>query len=131
MAKHVDSPTEGESETNDMNREENIMTNSYSLSPMAQHLLMLAATGEGETSGFIDTYRRRAGNTPVEVPEEPGYPSPALGRATKELVDRGLAVQLRPRHLRDRKGAQLTQQGHQLAEQIAQTQLPENRTGAP
>ena len=72
------------------------MTSRQSLPPMAVKILMLAANGEGDTAGFIDTYRRHTGGTPIEVPEEVGYPSPTLEGAVNELVDRGLATKITP-----------------------------------
>ena len=86
---------------------------------MAVKILMLAANGEGDTAGFIDTYRRHTGGTPIEVPEEVGYPSPTLEGAVNELVDRGLATKITPQHMRDRKGAQITHEGYRLAERIS------------
>ena len=105
------------------------MTNRQSLPPMAAKILMLAANGEGDTAGFIDTYRRHAGGTPIEVPEEVGYPSPTLDEAVNELIDRRLATKVTPQHMRDRKGAQITHEGYLLAEQISRSpQDPKNHS---
>lgn len=95
------------------------MTSRQSLPPLAAKILMLAANGEGDTAGFIDTYRRHAGGTPIEVPEEVGHPRPTLEGAVNELVNRGLAMRVNPQHMRDRKGAQITHEGYRLAEQIS------------